>query len=241
MKIYKNLNPIKLIAIPVVVLVAAAAFALPASAATPTRYITVNAEGVVQVTPDAVRLNATVTNIAPTSAAALSQTSAAAAKVRAALKAKMIETKDVKTTSITVYPEYNYTQDQGSVQIGYRASQSFEVVIRDATKAGEIVDALVASAGDALYINGVTPFILDNTSAIDAARVTAVKSAKSKAKSYAKLLGVKIGKIIWLQESSAPTSYPSSMVQAKSDFGATQIDLGEQDLSVSVSTRWAIS
>jgi len=85
----------KLIALPVVVLVAAAAFALPASAATPTRYITVNAEGIVQVTPDAVRLNATVSNIAPTSAAALSQTSAAAAKVRAALKAKMIATKDV--------------------------------------------------------------------------------------------------------------------------------------------------
>jgi uncharacterized protein len=65
----------KIIALPVVVLVAAAAFALPASAATPTRYITVNAEGIVQVTPDAVRLNATVSNIAPTSAAALSQTS----------------------------------------------------------------------------------------------------------------------------------------------------------------------
>jgi len=31
------------------------------------------------------------------------------------------------------------------------------------------------------------------------------------------------------------------MAMAKSDAGATQIDLGTQDLSVSVSTKWLIS
>jgi hypothetical protein len=31
------------------------------------------------------------------------------------------------------------------------------------------------------------------------------------------------------------------MTQAKSDAGATEIDLGQQDISVSVSTKWAIS
>ncbi len=128
----------KLIAIPVVALVAAAAFALPASAATPERYVTVNAEGIVQVTPDAVRINASVSLVAGTSATALSQASTAASKVRAALVAKKIATKDIKTTSITVYPEYNYTQDKGSVQIGYRASQSFEVIVRNAASAGAV-------------------------------------------------------------------------------------------------------
>ena len=85
MKTLKKVSQKKFLAIPVVALVAAAAFAMPASAATPERYITVNAEGVVQVTPDAVRINATVSLIAPTSAEALSKASAGAAKVRAAL------------------------------------------------------------------------------------------------------------------------------------------------------------
>ena len=67
---------------------------------------------------------------------------------------------------------------------------------------GKVVDAVVSSAGDALYINGVTPFVYDNTKATEAARTSAVKNAKAKATSYAKLLGVKIGKIIYLQESS---------------------------------------
>jgi len=234
----------KLIAIPVVAavaLVAAAAFAFPASAATPERYITINAEGVVKVTPDAVRLNANVTLIAATSAEALSKTSAAAAKVRAALVAKKIATKDIKTTSISVYPEYNYTQDKGSVQIGYRASQSFEVIIRNATSAGAVVDDVVTAAGDSIQIQGATPFVLDSTKATASARTAAVANAKAKASSYATLLGVKLGKVTYLVENSSPVSYPTILGMAKAaDSGATEIDLGNQDVTVSITIRWSL-
>lgn len=212
-----------------------------AEAATPTRYISVSSTGTVKVTPDAVRLNASVSVIAKVSKDALTSANIAADKFRTSILANGIDKKYLASTTLTVYPEYNYTQENGNILIGYRAAQSFEVVIRNAAKAGEIVDAIVTNAGDALYINGVTPFVYDNTKATEAARISAVKNAKAKANSYAKLLGVKIGKVIWLQESSAPSSYPISMVQAKSDAGATQIDLGRQDISVSVATRWAIS
>ncbi len=231
----------KLIAIPVVVLVAAAAFALPASAATPERYVTVNAEGVVQVTPDAVRINASVSLVAGTSAQALSRTSTAAAKVRAALVAKKIATKDIKTTSITVYPEYNYTQDKGSVQIGYRASQSFEVIVRNAASAGAVVDDVVAAAGDDVQIQGATPFVLDSAKATASARAAAVANARAKAKSYAELLDVKLGKVTYLVENSSPVSYTPIMGVAKAaDSGATEIDLGKQDVTVSITIRWSL-
>ena len=231
----------KYIAIPVVALVAAAAFALPASAATPERYVTVNAEGVVQVTPDAVRINASVSLVAGTSAQALSKTSTAAAKVRAALVAKKIATKDIKTTSITVYPEYNYTQDKGSVQIGYRASQSFEVIVRNAASAGAVVDDVVAAAGDDVQIQGATPFVLDSAKATASARAAAVANARAKAKSYAELLDVKLGKVSYLVENSSPVSYAPIMGVAKAaDTGATEIDLGNQDVTVSITIRWSL-
>jgi uncharacterized protein YggE len=231
----------KLIAIPVVVLVAAAAFALPASAATPERYVTVNAEGVVQVTPDAVRINASVSLVAGTSALALSKTSTAAAKVRAALVAKKIATKDIKTTSISVYPEYNYTQDKGSVQIGYRASQSFEVIVRNAASAGAVVDDVVAAAGDDVQIQGATPFVLDSAKATASARAAAVANARAKAKSYAELLDVKLGKVTYLVENSSPVSYTPLMGVAKAaDSMATEIDLGNQDVTVSITIRWSL-
>ena len=231
----------KFIAIPVVALVAAAAFALPASAATPARYVTVNAEGVVQVTPDAVRINASVSLVAGTSAQALSKTSTAAAKVRAALIAKKIATKDIKTTSISVYPEYNYTQDKGSVQIGYRASQSFEVIVRNAASAGAVVDDVVAAAGDDVQIQGATPFVLDSAKATASARAAAVANARAKAKSYAELLDVKLGKVTYLVENSSPVSYTPIMGVAKAaDSMATEIDLGNQDVTVSITIRWSL-
>ena len=242
MKTLKKVSQKKLLAIPVVALVAAAAFAMPASAATPERYITVNAEGVVQVTPDAVRINATVSLIAPTSAEALSKASAGAAKVRAALKAKKIESKDIKTTSISVYPEYNYTQDKGSVQIGYRATQSFEVIVRNAASAGAVVDDVVVAGGDNVQIQGATPFVLDSAKATASARTAAVANARAKATSYASLLKVKLGKVTYLVENSSPVSYTPIMGVAKAaDTGATEIDLGKQDVTVSITIRWALN
>jgi uncharacterized protein YggE len=226
-----------------VVLVAAlvSLFGVHGAQAASVRYISVSSVGTVKVTPDAVRLSASVSTISKVSKDALAAANVAASKFRAAILANGIDKKYLSSTTLTVYPEYNYTQEGGNVLIGYRASQSFEVVILNATKAGEIVDAVVASAGDSLAINGVTPFVYDNTKATEAARSSAVKNAKAKAASYAKLLGVKIGKIIYLQESSAPSSYPIAMAQAKASDEATQIDLGQQDVSVSVATRWAIS
>ena len=226
-----------------VVLVAAlvSVFGVQGAQAASVRYISVSSIGTVKVTPDAVRLNASVSTISKVSKDALAAANVAASKFRAAILANGIDKKYLSSTTLTVYPEYNYTQNAGNVLIGYRASQSFEVVIRNAAKAGEIVDSVVASAGDSLAINGVTPFVYDNTKATEAARNTAVKNAKAKAASYAKLLGVKIGKIIYLEESSAPSSYPIAMAQAKASDEATQIDLGQQDVTVSVATRWAIS
>jgi len=226
-----------------VILVAAmvSVLGVQASQAAPVRYISVSSVGTVKVTPDAVRLSASVSNISKVSKDALAAANVAASKFRAAILANGIDKKYLASTTLTVYPEYNYTQEGGNVLIGYRASQSFEVVIRNAAKAGEIVDAVVASAGDLLAIKGVTPFVFDNTKATEAARNSAVKNARAKAVSYAKLLGVKIGKIIYLQESSAPSSYPIMMAQAKALDESTQIDLGQQDVTVSVATRWSIS
>jgi uncharacterized protein YggE len=223
-------------------LVAGVASVPAASAATgPSRYVTITADGSVKVVPDAVRMNATVTVIAGTSKEAQAKVSATSAAVRAALTAAEIEKKDIATQSITVYPEYNYTQELGSKLIGYRSSQSFAIIIRNAANAGDIVDSVVAAGGDNLQINGVSPFVLDSTKAAESARAVAVKNAKAKAASYAKLLGVKLGKVTYIVENYAPASYPvQSMLGKAEDAMSTVVDLGQQDVTVSVTVRWAL-
>jgi uncharacterized protein YggE len=216
-------------------------FVLPtAQAEAASRYITVSAEGSVKVTPDAVKVMGQVTVVDGTNAGALAKANTSSAAVRKALLANGVSTKDIATTSLTVYPEYNYTQDKGSVQIGYRASQSFTVVVKNAANAGVVVDAIAAAGGDYLQLQGVSPFVLDNTKATESARAAAVKNAKAKAASYAKLMGVKLGKVNYLTEGGASYNPPVYGVMKAAADSATVIDLGTQDVSVSISVQWAL-
>ena len=222
-------------------LIATVATPATANAVTSTRYITVSAEGTVKVAPDAVRLTATATNVATSNKEALSSTATSAAVIRKALIAAGISTKDIATQNITVYPEYKYDTNGGSTLVGYRGSQLFSVVIRAAATAGEVVDAVVAAAGDSIQINSVAPFLLDAAKAAESARAVAVKNAKAKATSYAKLLGVKLGKVNYLSENGSPSiSVPVFAAAAKAEDAGTVVDLGQQDVTVSITVQWAI-
>ncbi|CAN2227894.1 COG2968 Uncharacterized conserved protein [Candidatus Nanopelagicaceae bacterium] len=222
-------------------LIASVASPVAANAATSTRYITVNAEGTVKVAPDAVRLTATVTTVAASSKEALAATSTNASAVRKALVAAGISTKDISTQNITVYPEYKYDTNGGSTLSGYRGSQVFSVVIRAAATAGAVVDSVVAAGGDAVQINSVAPFLLDAAKAAESARAVAVKNAKAKAASYAKLLGVKLGKVNYLTENGSPSiSLPVFAAAAKAEDASTVVDLGQQDVTVSITIQWAL-
>ena len=222
-----------------VLTLAIAALVAPSANAAATRYITISSQGSVKVTPDAVRINATSTNIAATSKEALAATAKTSAAVRNALTSAKIDKKDIASTSVSVYPEYKYDNNT-TVLVGYRASQSFTITVRAAATAGDVIDAIVSAGGDSLQLNGATPFVLDNTKAATAARTVAVKNARAKAASYASLLGVKLGKVNYLVENSAPNPYVPVMAVAKAESDATVVDLGEQDVTVSVTVQWSL-
>jgi uncharacterized protein YggE len=219
--------------------------AIPASGAgtTTDRYLTVTGVGTISVVPDAVRFNATVSVLGSTNAAALSSASKSSAAVRAALKAKGIAIKDIRSANISVYPEYNWTQEAGTKITGYRASQSFDVLIRKAADAGSIIEAVVTAGGDNVQLGGVIPTTINPSVATEDARAAAVANAKSKATSYAKLLGTSIGKVLFLEEQSSPiysSPFPSAKAGA-ADAAAIEIDLGEQDVTVTITVRWALN
>ncbi len=219
------------------------ALAVPANGAgtADNRFITVTGVGTVSVVPDAVRFNATVSTVGATNSAALATATKSASAVRTALKNAGIATKDIRSANISVYPEYNWTQETGTKITGYRASQSFDVLVRTASKAGSIIEAVVTAGGDAVQLGGVAPTTLNPSAATEDARAAAVANAKSKAASYAKLLGTSIGKVLSLEEQSSPV-YSSPFPMAKAaDAAALEIDLGEQDVTVTITVRWALN
>jgi hypothetical protein len=214
----------------------------PAQAAEPDRHVTVTGVGTINVVPDAVRFYPSVTALANKSSEALATASKTASAVRTALRNAGIATKDIKSSNLSVYPEYNYTQDKGSVIIGYRATQSFTVVIRKADTAGKVVEDVVNAGNENVTINGIVPFITKGSAAMEDARAAAVADARSRAASYAKLLGTSLGKVVYLQENSAPSySFPMLGVAKAEDGSTPQIDLGEEEVSVSITVRWALN
>ena len=222
------------------------ALAIPANGAgtADNRFITVTGVGTISVVPDAVRFNATVSSLGTTNAAALSSASKSAAAVRAALKDAGIATKDIRSANISVYPEYNWTQEAGTKINGYRASQSFDVLVRTAAKAGTIIEAVVKAGGDNVQLGGVIPTTLNPSAATEDARAAAVANAKSKASSYARLLGTSIGKVLSLEEQSSPvysSPFPMAKAGAAADAAAIEVDLGEQDVTVTITVRWALN
>ena len=87
------------------------------------------------------------------------------------------------------------------------------------------------------------PTTLNPSAATEDARAAAVANAKSKASSYAKLLGTSIGKVVSLEEQSSPV-YSTPFPTAKAgvvDSTAVEIDLGEQDVTVTITVRWALN
>lgn len=220
------------------------AIAIHQNPSTVVRNVSVTGIGTTTVVPDTVRLNANVTTIASSSAAALASSSKSAETFRQTLTSAGVLPKYIQTQTLTVNPNYTYSPNGTSKITGYQATQQFTIIIRDAAKAGAIVSAAQNAVGDSLQIGGTSSYIFDESKAEATARAQAISEAKAKAASYAKLSGAKLGKILTIDEAvqnSGPTPLVMSMTKAAAAPSTAQIDLGQEDVTVTVTTEWSIS
>lgn len=215
-------------------LVATPAYAADAA----TKGVTVSATGSIKVTPDAATVNYSISIRSATSALALDAVNSLQKQARALLVSSGAKADEITTTNISINPEYQYIQDKEPIIIGYRASLSTSANFYEVTKAASAIDRLAGLSSD-IQIGSIALFVADPSKYEEQARAAAVKRAKVKAASYAKLLGRKLGIVQFLTESSAPiTPIYSSADIAKAE--PTVIDAGKQTISVSVEIRWTL-
>ena len=206
--------------------------------------VTVEATGLVKVVPDAVQFNFSVFAIDASSSGALKRANELASQAREALDKANVDKDEIATQSINIYPEYSYSQDGVQNLVGFRATQSFAVTLRDTTSAGEVVDAVVASVGTDLSIDTLAPILINSKDAAEQARENAIKIAKDKAEDYAELLGVDLGNVISVREFATSGATPQPWLRADLAVGEsskTVVDLGTQEVSVTVEARWAFA
>lgn len=162
-----------------------------------------------------------------------------------ALKGQGVDEKDVRTTNVSVGPRYdNRTPPRIS---GYAADNSFTVKLRDSSKAGAQIDALVGVGGDAVQVQGIGYSIDDSTALLSSARADAVKRATDQARGMADAAGVTLGGIRSISEVPAESASPFGQTRYADALGggaaaSTAVPLapGSQELTVSVTVVFDI-
>lgn len=205
----------------------------------------VSGEGKVSYVPDIALLTLGVEARAKTVAEAQGQAREAMNQVIAALKDKGVAERDIRTTSFSIQPQWEWVEWQKrQVLTGYIVSNQVAVKIRQVDRAGETIDAAAQAGGDLARIGGIS-FTIDNPAPLYAqAREKAVKDAVAKAQQIAGAAEVKLGRPIYISESTVsipvPTPVRLEMKAAAPDIMPTPVLLGELEVWVSVQMVYSI-
>ena len=224
----------------------ATAFA-PARGAAPVRAESTTAEhtiavtgtGTVAVTPDVADVRLGVSVQKPTVKEAQAAAATAMNAVLVAVKAAGIAERDIQTTAVSLSPVYDYPQSGGQKLIGYQFVNSISVTVRDLSKIAAVIDGAITAGANT--VDGVTFRVEDPQAAEDLARKAAMVDAKRRADALASEAGVRIIGVATIVETYAPTPMPIYYAGAAAkDSVATPIQVGTNDVTVSVNVTYAI-
>ena len=209
--------------------------------------IQVTGRATVEAPPDFAALSIGVTVRAPTTAAALDGTSAAAARIVEAAKAAQVTPRDIQTGTLSLQPAFRTVSAPGGGSEqrpdGYTASNAVTVRVRDLGRLGEVLRTVVD--GGANRIGGVEFGLADpgalSLKAIDAA----VRNARQQADTMAAAAGVKLGRIESIRSSDRnerpmPLSRSRMGAMAAMPAPPVPVEAGSLEMTAEVDVTWAI-
>jgi uncharacterized protein YggE len=185
-------------------------------------------------TPDVATISTGVVTQAADANAAMRDNAVQMDKMMSALRAAGIAARDIQTSGINLNPQYKYADNQPPAIVGYQASNSVNVKVRELAKLGKVLDALVAQGAN--QINGPSFGIDKPEAAMEEARLAAVKKAQAQAQTYARALGLQVKRIVSISEGGAgqPGPMPVMRMMAAAPMEKdTAISPGESSVSVS--------
>lgn len=204
-----------------------------------TRQVTVVGSGQVKGTPDTLTASVSIEFTAPDVTGAMNQTSERQQAVINALVDAGVQRKDISTTQVSLQPQFAGGDNTGSI-VGYRASNSIDVKIRQLDAASQALALIVSTGGEATRINSVNYSIEDDSQLVRDARSRAFNDAKDRAQQYAKLSGVKLGDVISISESTGATP-PTPVPAPRAAMAPVPLEPGQQTVGFSVTVIWQLT
>jgi uncharacterized protein YggE len=202
------------------------------------RTITVSGSGKAYLTPDVAYINIGVHSEGASASGTVTDNSTQTSKVVDTLKKFGIAEKDIRTINFSIYPQPQYDQEgKPTGEIKYSVDNTVYVTMRDLTKVGDLLDAVVKAGANT--INGIQFDVVDTSAAMSAARKAAIANAQAIAEEMAAAAGVTLGPIqtINLYGGSAPI-----VVQARAMDTASSVPIqpGQMEITVEVNIVYEI-
>ncbi|HHY43465.1 MAG TPA: SIMPL domain-containing protein [Coprothermobacter sp.] len=240
-KFYSN----PLLAVALVAAVVLGAWLLPVGATstdsqeTPT--VSVNGVARIQVVPDMGTVNLVVETTQETASKAMAEVTKGANAVVEAVKGVVKDEKNIRTSNVSVYPWYDYTE-KGTVLLGYRATVQISVKTT-VENISSVIDA--AFSAGATGLDGITYEYSKAASVMDQLIKDAMADARHKAEVALSVEHATPGKLVSVQvlDASQPV-WQSDFKGAESPAsGGASISVmpGVQEISVSVSVSYVIN
>lgn len=204
------------------------------------RTLVVTGEGQVSVEPDMAVLNLGVSHEAMTAKAAMDATSQEVGEVLETLAAAGLEGRDVQTASVSLSPRWDHrNRDEPPRVVGYVASNTLTIRVRDLGELGGVLDRVVGSGAN--QMNGLSFTLAEPRPAQDQARVRAVEDALAKARLLADAAGVTLGPIRQLSEGGGRGPAPEMLQRGAMAMEASvPIATGEVDVRAMVTVVFDI-
>ncbi len=203
--------------------------------------ISVSGEGRVMGAPDTLTVELGVSVLRDGATEAIAEAAALADQLVEALRRAGVDEADIQTSNYSIFPEFDHDLDRPRV-IGYRVDNLLTVKIRDLARAGQVIDAATAVAGNDVVVHGVRFDLEDNQAMLEAARAGAWEDARGKAEQLAELAGVDLGGPLSIRETlaSEPPRPLDLRTEAAAEAAPTPIEPGQLAVTVSIEVRFAI-
>ncbi len=217
-----------------------ACLALPAQAqqsAPPPPTLRVTGDARISARPDRVQIDIGVSTRATRSAEAAAQNARDVEAVLAAARKAAGPGAELRTVSYTLNPLYQYHQrGEEPTLTGYVASNLVQVTLDELTKMGAVIDAATQSGAN--QVQGIQFTLRDQDTVRAAALRQAATRARAEAEVLAAALGLKIVRVLNVEENS-PRVIPLRMTMgaarsAASAEAATPVEAGTLDVSADV-------
>lgn len=195
------------------------------------------AEATVKVAPDQAQIDIGVITQAQTAQAAAQQNAQKLDTVINALRRALDKTAEIKTVGYSLSPNYRYPATGGQPTItGYTASNVVQVKLDDLKQIGSLID--IAAQTGSNTIQGLRFMLKDEQAARAEALQQAARKARAKADALAAALGLKLQRVLHVDESGAtpqPIIYArAGMAEYGKNSAPTPVESGTIDVQAVV-------